>query len=173
MRVSSLQILSGAAIEREILKVGQDARITDVYPMQHVLDRYTAYPRFRAILMGAFAGLALLLAVVGLYGVLSQLVVQRTQEIGIRMALGAQARDVLRLFLKQGMLLAAIGAGLGLARRPMVSASSTKSAIRCPARGSGTLGGVSLMLMLAALVATYIPARRATQVNPIDSLRSE
>ena len=69
VRVSSLQTLSGAAIEREVLKVGQDARITDAYPMQHVLDRYTAYPRFRAILMGAFAGLALLLAVVGLYGV--------------------------------------------------------------------------------------------------------
>jgi hypothetical protein len=64
------------------LKFGQDARISDVYPMRHFLDGYTAYPRFRAVLMGAFAGFALLLAGVGLYGVLAQLVVQRTQEIG-------------------------------------------------------------------------------------------
>ena len=141
--------------------------------MQHVLDRYTAYPRFRAILMGAFAGLALLLAVVGLYGVLSQLVVQRTQEIGIRMALGAQGRDVLRLIVKQGMLLAGIGAGLGLLAALWLVHLLRSLLYGVRPADPVTLGGVSLMLILAALVATYIPARRATRVNPIDSLRSE
>ncbi len=173
VRVSSPQALGGTAIEREVLKVRQDARISDVDPMQHVLDRYTAYPRFRAILMGTFAGLALLLAVVGLYGVLSQLVVQRTHEIGIRMALGAQARDVLHLIINQGMLLAAIGAGLGLMAALWLGHLLGSLLYGVQPEDPVTLGGVSLMLILAALVATYIPARRATRVNPIDSLRSE
>jgi putative ABC transport system permease protein len=114
VRVRSSRALPAATIQQEILKFGPDVRISDVHPMQYFLDRHTAYPRFRAVLMGLFAGLALLLSVVGLYGVLSQLVVQRTQEIGIRMALGAQASDVLRLIMKQGILLAGLGAGMGL-----------------------------------------------------------
>jgi len=123
--------------------------------------------------MGLFARLALILSVVGLYGVLSQLVVQRTQEIGIRMALGAQASDVLRLIMKQGILLAGLGAGMGL-----VAASWMAHFLRSLLYGIQpedplTLGAVSLVLIAAALVATYIPARRASRVNPIDSLRSE
>ena len=173
VRVSSLETVSGAAIQREVLKVRQDARISDVYSMRHVLDRYTAYPRFRAILMGSFAGLALLLAVVGLYGVLSQLVIQRTQEIGIRMALGAQASDVLHLVMKQGMLLAGVGAGLGLLAALWLGNLLRSLLYGVRPQDPATLGGVSLVLILAALVATYIPARRATRVNPIDSLRSE
>jgi putative ABC transport system permease protein len=173
VRVSSTKALSGEAIQREILKVGQDARISDVYPIQRVLDRYTAYPRFRAILMGAFAALALVLAVVGLYGVISQLVVQRTQEIGIRMALGAQRNDVLRLIVKQGMLVAGVGAGLGLVAALWLAHLIRSLLYGVQPADPVTLGGVSLMLILAALGATYIPARRATRVNPIDSLRSE
>ena len=173
VRVVSGQTPSGGAIQREILKLGEDVRISDVYPMQHILDRYTAYPRFRAILMGAFAGVALLLAVVGLYGLLSQLVVQRTHEIGIRMALGAQTRDVLQLVMKQGMLLAGIGAGLGIVAASLLARFLRSLLYGVRPEDPVTLGSVSLMLIFAAILATYIPARRATRVNPIDSLRSE
>jgi putative ABC transport system permease protein len=154
------------------LGIGANTAVFSIV-QQHVLDRYTAYPRFRAILMGAFAAFALLLAVVGLYGVLAQLVVQRTQEIGIRMALGAQASDVLHLFMKQGMLLTGVGAGLGLlvASRFARFLGSLLYGVR--PEDPPILGGVSLTLILAALLATYVPARRATRVNPIDSLRSE
>ncbi len=173
VRVASRPILSGGAIQQEILKLGHDVRISDVYPMRHVLDRYTAYPRFRATVMGAFAGVALLLAIVGLYGVLAQLVVQRTQEIGIRMALGAQASDVLRLVMQQGMVLAGIGAGLGVIVALLLGRSLQSLLYGVRPADPGILGGVSLMLILAALLATYVPARRAMRVNPIDSLRSE
>jgi putative ABC transport system permease protein len=173
VRLRSQQTIGGATIQQEILKLGTDVRISDVYPMQHELDRYTAYPRFRAILMGAFAGFALLLAVVGLYGVLAQLVVQRTQEIGIRMALGAQASDVLRLIMKQGMLLTAIGAGLGLLAALLFARFLGSLLYSVSPSDPLILASVSLTLILAALLATYVPARRATRVNPIDSLRAE
>jgi putative ABC transport system permease protein len=173
VRVRSSQAIPAATIQQEILKLGPDVRISDVHPMQYFLDRHTAYPRFRAILMGLFAGLALLLSVVGLYGVLSQLVVQRTQEIGIRMALGAQASDVLRLIMKQGIVLAGLGAGMGLLAASWLSHFLQSLLYGIQPGDPLTLGGVSLVLIFAALTATYIPARRASRVNPIDSLRSE
>ncbi len=173
VRLRSPLTPSGVRIQQEILKLAPDVRISDVCPMQHEMDRYTAYPRFRAILMGAFAGFALLLAVIGLYGVLAQLVLQRTHEIGIRMALGAQAGDVLRLIMKQGMLLAGIGAGLGLLAA-LLSARLLRSLLYDVAPEDPLiLSAVSLTLILAALLATYIPARRATRVNPIEALRAE
>jgi putative ABC transport system permease protein len=173
VRVASRQALSSARIQQEILKLGPDVRISDVYPMQHELDRYTAYPRFRATLMGAFAGFALLLAVVGLYGVLAQLVVQRTPEIGIRMALGAQGRDVLFLIMKQGMLLTGIGAAVGLLAALALTRFLGSLLYGVQPNDPLILGGVSLALIFAALLAAYVPARRATRVNPIDSLRAE
>jgi putative ABC transport system permease protein len=172
-RVRSPQTLSGAQIQQAILKLGPDVRISDVYPMQQVLDRYTAYPRFRAILMGAFAGFALLLAVIGLYGVLAHWVAQRTQEIGIRMALGAQASDVLGLIMRQGMLLAGIGAGLGLLAALLLARFLGSLLYGVRPEDPLILGAVLLTLIVAALLATYVPARRATRVNPIDSLRAE
>ena len=169
----SPESVGSGAIQREILKLAPDVRISDAYPMQHELDRYTAYPRFRAILMGAFAAFALLLAVVGLYGVLAQSVVQRTQEIGIRMALGAQAGDVLRLIMKQGMLLTAIGAGLGLLAALLFARFLGSLLYGVRPEDPLILASVCLTLIVAALLATYVPARRATRVNPIDSLRAE
>jgi putative ABC transport system permease protein len=99
--------------------------------------------------------------------------VQRTQEIGIRMALGAQARDVLQLIMKQGMLLAGIGAGLGLLAALLLARFLRSLLYGVRPEDPLILGGVSLTLILAALFATYVPARRATRVNPVDSLRSE
>jgi putative ABC transport system permease protein len=173
VRVSSPRAPRAATVQKEILKLGSELRISDVYLMQHVLDRYTAYPRFRAILMGAFAGVALLLAIVGLYGVLSQLVVQRTQEIGIRIALGAQGRDILRLIMQQGMRVVGIGAGLGILAALSLGRFLQSLLYGVQPEDPITLAGVSLILLLAAVFATYVPARRAVRVNPIDSLRAE
>jgi putative ABC transport system permease protein len=173
VRVSSTQVLSGTAIQKEITKLAPDLRVSNIYPMQHFVDEYTAQPKFRSVLMGAFAGLALVLAIVGLYGVLAQLVAQRTQEIGIRMALGAQQTDVLGMILKQGMMLAGSGAGLGLLATLWLARFLESLLYGVSPEDPATLGGVGVTLMLAALLATYIPARRAARVNPLKSLRNE
>jgi putative ABC transport system permease protein len=113
------------------------------------------------------------LALVGLYGVLSQLVAQRTQEIGIRMALGAQRKDVLGLILKQGLLVAGVGTGLGLIAAAWLGRFLRSLLYGVRPEDPVTLAGVSLLLILAALLGTWIPARRAARVNPMESLRSE
>jgi putative ABC transport system permease protein len=130
-------------------------------------------PRMGAALLSIFGGLALVLAMVGVYGVISYSVSQRTQEIGVRMALGAQARDVRSLILRQGMVLAVAGATAGL----VVSALAGRVV-------SGLLYGISSTdplilsvvagtLLLVAFVACYVPARRATRVDPLIALRTE
>jgi predicted permease len=173
VRVGSLQSIQSAVIQQEILKFAPDLRITDVHPMQYFLDKYASYPRFRAMLMGLFAGMALLLSVIGLYAVLSQLVVQRTQEIGIRMALGAQASDVLRLIMKQGIPLVGFGTGAGLMAALGLAHLLRNLLFGVQPEDPLTLTAVMALLILAALAAIYIPARRAARVNPINSLRSE
>jgi ABC-type antimicrobial peptide transport system permease subunit len=124
-------------------------------------------PKEEAQRPGAIAGFALLLAITGLYGVVAQLVEQRTREIGIRMALGAQASDVLGLIMRQGMLLAGIGAGAGLLAALLLARFLESLLHGVRPEDPAILGGA------AAAFATYIPARHATRVNPIDSLRSE
>ena len=173
VRVVSPKIVRGAAIEHAVLQADPDVRISDVYPIEHLLNHLTAYPRFRAVLMASFAGLALLLAVVGLYGVLSQLVVQRTQEIGIRVALGAQVSDVLQLVMKQGIALAVIGAALGLGVALLLGRFVGSLLYGIEAQDPMTLGGVAAILVFAAAIATYVPARRASRVDPMEALRAE
>ncbi len=173
VRISPHQGASAVSIQQAVWKLAPDIRISDVKTMQEVLDRFTAYPQFRAVVMGVFAAFALLLSVIGMYGVLAQLVVQRTQEIGIRMALGAQARDILLMFVKHGMMLTAIGVALGL-----VLALSSMRLLQHLLYGVGPddpliIVSVSTVLILPALGASFIPARRAARVNPIESLRAE
>ena len=173
VRLASPQTLSGARIQQEIFKLGPDVRISDVFPMQHEVERYTAYPRFRAILMGAFAGFALLLAAVGLYGVIAQWVAQRTQEIGIRMALGAQRCDVLGLVMKQGMLLAGIGAGLGLMAALLLGRFLKSLLYGVRAQDSLTFTAAAGLLMTVAVIACFVPASRASRIDPAIALREE
>ena len=141
--------------------------------MDDVFSASVAKTRLVMLLFGVFSMFALLLASIGIYGVIAYSVAQRTHEIGIRLALGAQTRDVLRMIITQGMILALIGAGLGLAgafaatrvmRRLLYGVSPTDPLI---------FVGVSLLLTVVALLACYIPARRATKVDPMIALRYE
>ncbi len=163
--------LPTAGLQHEVEALDPGVRIANVETMQQVISRYLAYPRFRAVLMGGFAGLGLLLAVVGLYGVLSQLVGQRTQEIGIRIALGAQRRHVVGAIVREGMLLVAFGGAAGLAAAKWLTRFLASLLYGVKAQDATTLVGVTVLLIAAALLATYFPARRAASVDPIVSLR--
>jgi ABC-type antimicrobial peptide transport system permease subunit len=123
--------------------------------------------------MGIFAGLALVLTVVGLYGVITYLVNQRTQEIGIRMALGAQVSHILTMVLKQGMLLVLSGVALGLGASWLLTRLITRLLFQVSATDPIAFIGISTLLVVVALLACYLPARRATKVDPLQALRHE
>jgi putative ABC transport system permease protein len=164
---------AAAAIRKQITAIDSVVPIGDVQTMDERLSRKLAYPNLRAIILATFAGLALLLAAIGLYAVLSQLTAQRTQEFGVRMALGAKRSDLLRLVIREGMLLtlAGIAAGLAIA----VSLTGLLGSLLYGVRATDplTFAGVSLLLVLVALLATLIPARRASKVDPMVALRYE
>jgi putative ABC transport system permease protein len=132
-----------------------------------------AEPKFDTMLLGLFAGLALLLTSVGLYGVIAYAVTQRTHELGIRMALGAQSRDVLRLVIKQGMGLALSGSAIGIAGAVALTRAMKSWLFGVGPTDPLTFAAVALLLVGVALLACYIPARRATKVDPLVALRHD
>jgi ABC-type antimicrobial peptide transport system permease subunit len=137
------------------------------------IDRLLFQERLVARLSAFFGLLALVLACIGLYGLLSYEVSRRTREIGIRMALGAQERDVLRLVVKQGLALAVVGAVVGIGVALGVTRYLTSMLYGVHANDPVTIGVVAVLLALVALAACYIPARRATRVDPMVALRYE
>ena len=160
-------------IKEMIWKVDPLIPVTKVRTMPEVLAGSVANRRFNTILLSVFAGLALLLASVGLYGVLAFTVAQRTREIGIRLAVGAQARDVLRLVMRDGLLLALFGVGAGIAGA--LAATRVLQGLLYEIAPTDPLTYVSLafLLIIVALVACMVPARRAMRVDPIVALRHE
>jgi putative ABC transport system permease protein len=147
--------------------------IYQVTTMQQRLDTSVAQPRLNLVLLAAFATLALVLAGVGIYGVMAYSVTQRTHEIGIRMALGAQHEDVMRLVITQGLKLAALGVGIGLVAALGVTRFMSSLLFGVQATDPVTFALVALALTGIALAACFVPARRAMRVNPIVALRYE
>ena len=141
--------------------------------MDERLSNSVAARRFNLLLLGGFAVLALVLAGVGVYGVISYVVTARTHEVGIRMALGAQRVDVLRLFIKQGMVRVLIGVGLGLFGAFALTRVMTSMLFGVSANDPTTFAVVASLLCLIAVMACYFPARRAARVDPLVALRHE
>jgi ABC-type antimicrobial peptide transport system permease subunit len=140
---------------------------------EEVVARSIASQRFSLILLGAFAGLALLRAVIGIYGVLSYLVGQRTREIGVRMALGAQRLDVLRMVLGDGARMTMVGAAIGLVAALALTRLMASMLFGVRPTDPVTFAAVAVLLCGIALFACYLPARRAAKVDPMVALRYE
>jgi ABC-type antimicrobial peptide transport system permease subunit len=161
------------SVRSEIRAVERDVPISEVRTMAEYMDRSVARPRFNMVLFGAFAGLALLLAALGLFGVISYSVAQRTQEIGIRRALGAADGRVVGMVLKQGMTLAAAGVATGLAAAFALTRFLESLLFSVKPTDAVTLAAVATVLVVVALAACYVPARRAARVDPMTALRYE
>jgi putative ABC transport system permease protein len=161
------------AVQKAIWDVDPNQSASKGEPLEETLASMIAEPRLYTVLLGSIATLALVLAVVGVYGVISYSVAQQTHEIGIRMALGARAGDVLRMIIKRGMLLVLIGIGIGLGGAFAVTRVMQRLLFGVSVTDAPTFVGVSLLLAGVALVACLIPARRATKVDPMVALRYE
>ncbi|HKR00254.1 MAG TPA: ABC transporter permease [Pyrinomonadaceae bacterium] len=160
-------------VRREVAGVDPELPLYNVRTMEERLGVSLMAPRFNTLLMGIFAAVALILAVVGLYGVMSYAVVQRTHEIGIRMALGASRADVLRFILRQGMALVLAGVAVGLVAASLLTRALSTLLYEVSPTDPTTFIGISLILIVVAFFACYIPARRATRVEPLVALRHE
>jgi putative ABC transport system permease protein len=161
------------AARRAVHDVDPNLPVSQVRTLEQIVSRSISQPRFYMTLLAAFAALALVLAAIGIFGVLSYAVAQRTREIGIRMALGAQESTVVRLVVREAMLLAAAGVTLGLIAAFFVSHSLEAFLFQTRPTDPLTFAGVATLLAVVALTASYIPARRATQVDPLTALRAE
>jgi putative ABC transport system permease protein len=161
------------AVREQIWAVDQDQPVTGAMPLEQMLSDYLAPRELQSSLLGGFAGFALLLAALGIYAVLAFSVAQRTQEIGVRVALGAQQRDILHNILAQGLKLAAIGVAIGVVGALALSHLVASLLFGVSATDPLTLAAAVAVLLLVALTACYIPARRAMRVDPIVALRYE
>jgi putative ABC transport system permease protein len=157
----------------QVLELDNHQPVSNIQTLEGVFSASVAQPRFTMLLLGIFASVALVLATVGIYGVISYSVGQRTHEIGIRMALGAQPRDILKLVVRQGLLLVLVGVALGLAGAFALTRFLASLLFGVSAHDPFAFVATPLLLVAVALLACYIPARRATKVDPMVALRYE
>jgi putative ABC transport system permease protein len=160
-------------VKQRLWAIDNQLPVTQVFAMNEVVAASLDHQRFNLTLLGIFAGVALALAVVGIYGVMSYAITRRTNEIGVRVALGAQQRDVLWLILGQGLRLALIGGSLGIAASLALTRYMSHLLYGVSPRDPQTFAGIAFALLAVALLACYVPARRAMRVDPIVALRYE
>jgi putative ABC transport system permease protein len=164
---------AGNIVRQSVLAADPQLAVYNVRTFDTLIDTSLAQPRMTAWLFGMFAALSLLLAAIGVYGVLAYLVAQRTREIGVRLALGAKPASVLRLVVGHSLRLSAVGIGLGAIGAMIAGPALESQLFGVRPRDPATLAGVAVCLLTVALVASYLPARRATRVNPLTALRTE
>jgi putative ABC transport system permease protein len=160
-------------IRQQVWAVDKEQAVANVMPMEELVDDELAPRKMQTSLLGGFAALALLLATLGIYAVLSFTVTQRTQEIGVRAALGAEPADILRMVLSQGMKLFVVGAAIGLAAAFALSQVIVHLLYGVSATDPLSFVGVTVLLAAVTMLACYIPARRAMRVDPLVALRYE
>ena len=161
------------AARAAVASVDPNLPLANVNTMETLISQRTGPRRFSVLLLGAFAALAMVLAMIGLYGVMSWVVTQRTRELGVRLALGAAARDVEALVLREGVRLALLGVGIGLAAALLLTRVMRSMLFGVGVTDPATFVVAPLLLTAVAALASWLPARRATQVDPIEALRSE
>ena len=161
------------AVRNQIWALDRNLPLVNVQGLSKVVNGAMARTTFTLLMIGAAAGVALLLGAIGIYGVISYMVSLRTREIGVRMALGARSDQVRRMVVRQGLVLAGIGAAIGLVGALGMSRLISSLLYGIAPYDPLTLGGVTLGLLLVAAVASWLPAMRAARIDPIEALRSE
>jgi ABC-type antimicrobial peptide transport system permease subunit len=162
-----------ATLRAEVRNLDANIPVANIRPMTQVVGTALATSRLTGFLMGAFAAIALTLAAVGIYGVLSYLVARRTQEIGIRLAIGADRSQVMLMILRQGMTLAGAGIAAGVVAAFLMARLMQSLLYQVKPNDPGTFLVVPMVLVIVALLASLLPAFRATRVSPLTALRSE
>jgi putative ABC transport system permease protein len=163
----------GRALQKQIEALDNNVAVGNVEAMEDRLSRTLSYPKFRAVVLTAFAILAVFLAAIGLYAVLSELISQRTREFGVRLALGAQKRDLLKVVLFEGLTLTLVGLATGLMITLSLAGVLRSLVYGLRTTDPWTLSAASLMLILITVLAMYVPAVRASRVDPKVALRYE
>ena len=173
IRTTSEPLLMADSVRKQVWAVDKDQPIGNVSAMDQLIYEQVSQPRFYLMMLSIFAGVALVLASVGIYGVMSHMVTQRTHEIGVRRAMGAQNRDVMRMVLRQGVGLTAVGAAIGVAGAAGLTRVMGSLLYEVSAVDPVTFVASPVILMAVACAASYVPARRATKVDPQVALRYE